>query len=103
MDACKAEGLHFSQGIGGAPSFVGHAVGGNGQARTIIAEAAVDEDLSVWVVTNDGEKLSPRFIGGKWAVRGNRDIAHPQFVRGFVFVFLAASAHVDYDFDAKVL
>lgn len=66
--AIESEKIHFAHSLFGRPFFINDAVGGDEDAATIGAEAAVDEDFLTRMAAEKREKLDDLFV--VWRVPG---------------------------------
>lgn len=103
MNAGVAEFFHLVEGFVGGPSFVGHAVGGYGEAGAVVAETTVNEDFPGGVVVDDFEEVREGCIRGERTMPWDGDVFHPEVGDGGFLGAVVAAAHVDDDGDSHVL
>ena len=61
-ETVEAEEIHFIHGLLGGPALEGHAVGGDKNAGAIVAEAAMNENPFLRMVTKDLEELGDLLV-----------------------------------------
>ena len=103
VNAGESELAHLLHGFVGGPAFVGHAVGCDGHAGAVVAEAAVQEDYLAGIFRDQLEKSDEGAVVGKRAMPRDGDILHAELGDRGLFALVGAAAHVDDDGDSHVL
>lgn len=103
VNSCESERAHLMHGFIGGPAFVGYAIGCDGHAGAVVAEAAMDKNLLFGILRNYFEKSDERLVIGKRAVPWDRNVLHAEFGDGGLFIAVGAASHVDNDGDSHRL
>lgn len=103
MDTGEAELFHLVHGLVRGPSFIGHAVGSDGESGAVVAEAAVNEDFLALVVVDDFEEARERFVAWEGTTPWDGDVSHAECGCGGFFGLAGAATHVDDDRDFHFL